>query len=512
MNSEAGKGKSRDELIAELQIYQLELEMQNEQLSYSYQSLEEESSKFASFFDLAPFGYFVLDHKGNLEEVNQTAIDLLGTSKKKLFQKSLQLFIDHEYSISFVAFLERIKDGANKQKCEVKVTDIKKKSTYMRMEGLSITNSRTGNLQYYITAIDITTQKLAQQRLYNTKQRLEMTLRASETGTWTLELHTQYLSLDDYCFSILELDFITFDGHINTLINIIHPDDQKRVREAWRISINDFLALDIEFRILTKHDKIKHISAKGHRVVNVSANYFAGTIMDVSHRRLLEEEKLNLKNEKQRLILAATFDAQEKERFRLSNALHDSVCQLLYGIRLNLQVIGLSSDKKNELNKAMLLLDEAIQETREISYELTPSVLRDFGFAAGIKEISERLSSQNMTIFSHVDPVTDSLDTEVQLYLFRMVQELINNCLNHANATEVKINVSMDAGQIILNVIDNGHGFQGNIEEMTFNGSGLRSIKNRIFLLGGTLDLKSSEEGAAVSIRFRSNQPITKHE
>lgn len=77
MDSENGIEKNRDELLGELQIYQLELEMQNEQLSYSYEMLEHERSKFADFFDLAPVGYFVLDHRGMVEEGNQKGLDLL---------------------------------------------------------------------------------------------------------------------------------------------------------------------------------------------------------------------------------------------------------------------------------------------------------------------------------------------------------------------------------------------------------------------------------------------------
>lgn len=275
MDSENGIEKNRDELLGELQIYQLELEMQNEQLSYSYEMLEHERSKFADFFDLAPVGYFVLDHRGMVEEGNQKGLDLLGVSKKMLMSKAFRTFINHEDRDSFYGFLSRMNTSEAKESCEVKAIINENKSIYMFLEGLKVKNRINGSLQYYITAIDNTVSKIAQQRLLNTKQRLEMTLRASGTGTWTMELAERRLTFDDYCFSILEINSLQFDGNIQTFVTIIHPDDQSYVREALRIAVSDFQPLDIEFRIITKRKSIKYISAKGHRVANVSASYFA---------------------------------------------------------------------------------------------------------------------------------------------------------------------------------------------------------------------------------------------
>jgi signal transduction histidine kinase len=232
--------------------------------------------------------------------------------------------------------------------------------------------------------------------------------------------------------------------------------------------------------------------------------------MDITDKKRLDKEASDLHNDKQRLVLSATFNAQEKERFKISNALHDSVCQILYGIRLNLQGIQISSDKKKELNNASMLLDEAIRETRAISYELTPSVLRDFGFIAGVKEMAQRMSSREMKIYSQVDKAADALDKEVQLYVFRIIQELINNCLKHTHASEAHIKVTTDADHVMCSVSDDGGGFKFPVEQAFSEGSGLRAIKNRIYLLGGSMDLETSEKGTVVCVKFRSNQaPIT---
>ena len=506
MDNKAGNNKNRQQLIGELQIYQLELEMQNEQLAVSYEMLENERSKFAGFFDLAPVGYFVLDHLGVVEEANQTGIDILGVTKSRLLLQGFKSFIDAEFRDTFYTFLNRMQTISEKQTCEIKITNLLKDVLYLRMEGLSVVNKFTSKLQYYITAIDITDAILAQQRLMNTTQRLEMTLKASGTGTWTMEVAANLLTLDDFCYSIFEVNPWEFDGSPEAFIQLIHPDDQLYVRDLLRKAIDNPGLLDFEFRFLGKNGMIKHLSAKGHQLSRVGGIYFAGIIMDITDKKRLAKEALDLQHEKQRLVLSATFNAQEKERFKISNALHDSVCQILYGIRLKLQGIQLSTDKKKELNHASLLLDEAIRETRAISYELTPSVLRDFGFIAGVNEMAQRLSSSGFRIYTNVDSDIETLPKEVQLYLFRMIQELVNNCLKHAKASEARVEVSTEGDIVRLNVKDNGVGFKQADEENSLKGSGLRGIKNRIFLLDGLMDVEASPTGTVVRLSFRIDQ------
>ncbi|HEX8607746.1 MAG TPA: PAS domain S-box protein, partial [Pedobacter sp.] len=337
MDNEPNNSKDNQGLLEKLQVYQLELEMQNEQLSVSYQLLENERSKFAGFFDLAPVGYFVLDHLGVVEEANQTGTDLLGVSKDKVLFQPFKKFIDPAAFESFYGFLGRMKNNSEKQNCEIKVVENAAALMYLRLEGRAVKNRSSSKLQYYVTAIDITENKLAQQRLMSTTQRLEMTLLASGTGTWTMELPGDTLSMDDFSYSIFEISPLEFDGSLKAFIQLIHPDDQLLVKEAFKRSTNNFSSLDFEFRIISKKSKIKDLRVIGHQVSKVNASFFAGIIMDITDKKRLDKEASDLHNDKQRLVLSATFNAQEKERFKISNALHDSVCQILYGIRLNLQ-------------------------------------------------------------------------------------------------------------------------------------------------------------------------------
>ena len=492
-------------LLGELQVFQLELEIQNEELSASYQLLETERSRFAGFFNQAPVGYFILDHMGMVEEANQTGADLLHTSKNDILKERFQSFVAPEMWELFYAFLHRMQTTADKQSCEIKLSLKKDREVYTRMEGIGIVNAFTEKQEYYITVIDIFESRLAQQKLIDTTQRLEMTLSASGTGTWTMELGSSKVFLDDFSFSLLEINPWEFDGSTRAFIELIHPEDQRQVGQTLLNAIHNSKEADVEFRLITKDGRIKTISVKGQEVHGVTNNYFAGIIMDITERKRLTLETQRLHAEQQKLILSATFKAQEKERYKISSALHDSVCQILYGIRLNLQNIQLTRDLKNEFKNINQLLDQAIRETRELSYELTPSVLRDFGFTAGVKEMAQRLSTPGFQITTSLNASADLLHQDIQLYVFRMIQELVNNCIKHANATVAEITVCTENAWITLTVSDNGQGFSDNVEQSLANGSGIRGIKNRIFLLNGYMDVESSKSGTRITIKFKND-------
>lgn len=492
-------------LFGELEIFQLELEMQNDELSASYQLLETERSKFAGFFNMAPVGYFILDELGVVEEANQTGADLLKISKTEILSKRFQSFIRPEMWEHFYAFLHKMQFKTDKQNCEITLcpgfTEV-----HTRMEGIAIKHSYTGKLQYYITVTDISESRAAQQRLLDTTRRLEMTLKASGMGTWTMEAGANKVFLDDFSLDLIEIKAWEFEGTIKSFIALVYTEDEQLVKQAFSSTIHQDQDLEVEFRVKTRSNKIKTITIRGQLISNdCEGRYFAGTVMDITERKRLILETEQVQNQQQKLIASATFKAQEKERNKMSHTLHDSVCQILYGIRLHLQNIQHGQNLTAQFANVNALLNRAIVETRDLSYELTPSVLRDFGFTEGVKEMVLRLSTPHFSIKTAIRNTINSLHPEIQLYLFRMIQELLNNCIKHASASEVKITACTEGEQVNLSVMDNGKGFDTEIEEAITQGSGMRSIKNRIFLLNGAMNIETSGSGTIVTIGFKND-------
>ncbi|MNK05965.1 Oxygen sensor histidine kinase NreB [compost metagenome] len=487
---------------------QKKVDNKDTELPAFYQLLETERVKFAFFFNRAPVGYFILDYLGLVEEANQTGADLLRISKRDILEKRFQSFVAPEMWEFFYGFLHKMQSTELKQNCEIKLSLAGNLEIYTRMEGIAIVNTFTGILQYYITVIDISESRIGQEKLMGTTKRLELTLKASGTGTWTMKIATNKIFLDDFSLYLFDVSPWEFDGTIRSFISFIHPDDQYLVRQSLSNAIQHGGDVEMEFRIVTKRGKTKIVAVKGQQIDSTGPDsYFAGIVMDITKKTRLKLKAQQQDAEQQRLILAATFKAQENERNKISNALHDGVCQILYGIRLNVQNIQHSQNLNAEFENINQLLAQAITETRELSYELTPSVLRDFGFTKGIKEMIQRLSTSGFKIKSTLDPSADLLHPELQLYIFRMIQELINNCIKHAQATEAEITVCAAFDWVNIRVSDNGKGFQVGIDESLAKGSGVRSIKNRVFLLSGNMDIDTSKSGTQITIKFEKDLP-----
>jgi len=491
-------------LLGELQIAHLELEMQNDELSMSAQMLETERAKFADFFNLAPVGYFILDQLGLVTEANRIGIKLLSITKSALIGQRFQSFIAPDDFEKFYSFLHKMKPNEAKQTTEIKIQLFSGERIYTKMEGIAIHNSFADVLAYYVTVTDITASKVAQQKLQVTTERLEMSLSASGTGTWSIDLSENRVFLDEFSLKLLELRSWEFDGSLRKFLELVHPEDQLMVKRHLLNDRSQEEKIDLEFRVITK-GQLKYIATKGHHIQTELGKYLSvGILLDMTERKKIALAKQELQEEKQKLILATTFKAQENERQKISSALHDSICQLLYGIKLHLPSIQLSEESKAEFKMARQLLDQAIKETRELSYELTPSVLRDFGFVEGIREMAQRLSSNNFQITTKLKEEANLLSDDLQLSVFRIIQELINNSIKHAHADKAEIIVCTENAMVTIWVCDNGSGFKDDMEALMTKGSGLRGIRSRVSLLNGNMEVESSTEGTKVKISFKN--------
>jgi signal transduction histidine kinase len=133
----------------------------------------------------------------------------------------------------------------------------------------------------------------------------------------------------------------------------------------------------------------------------------------------------------------------------------------------------------------------AIQEIRNISFELAPSILADFGLPITIEELAKRLSTPQMKIKTKIIGFKERLGLPLETNIFRMIQELINNCMKHADAN--LITVEIRKGKLIeIKLQDNGKGFNVKAQENHPSGSGLSSIKNRLSLYNGNMVISSN--------------------
>jgi signal transduction histidine kinase len=495
-DSEALNNVDTLSLFQELQVHQIELEMQNDELKLANEELELQQLKLSGIYDLAPVGYFILSHTGFIEEANSAGRSLLETEKVSLTGKLLLQFISADHRGIYFRFLKDMLDSPKKQTCQLKFGLDTHKEFYAQVEGIAIKAGFSAHPQYYIAVIDITERINYGKNLDEAKERLQLSLEAASAGTWELEMDTMKFYLDEFNYKICAVPDGGFDGRYNTFISFIHPDDRDMVDGRFRTSINFEQGIDVSCRLIDKNGKTCHASIRGHVISEPDqAKRLVGIMIDITEKKHIEEETELLKESQQKAITLATLNAEENERRRISDALHDSVSQLLYSIKMKLS--GHSSPEMKEING---LIDMAVQESRNISFELAPSILVDFGLKPTIEELAKRLATPQMAIQAHVSGFNERLPILMETSIFRIIQELLNNCMKHAEASKVILEIKKNK-LIEIKVKDNGKGFNVSEHENSTSGSGLRSIKNRISLYNGSLKIQSQPgKGTIISI------------
>ncbi|ELR69033.1 two-component sensor histidine kinase of extracellular degradative enzyme, putative [Fulvivirga imtechensis AK7] len=207
----------------------------------------------------------------------------------------------------------------------------------------------------------------------------------------------------------------------------------------------------------------------------------------------------------QRQLLQSTIDSQEKERKRIASDLHDGVGAMLSAAKLNLNMLRSGTIPMEELSEAIgetkEMIDDTIDTVRRISKDLLPSSLEAFGLSKAVEELCTKLDNPQTSVKFEEKNEPHTLSQQEELLIFRMIQELINNALKHAEASEIA--VYLDWGKpLTIVVTDDGKGF--NLEEIRGDikkGVGLYSIENRASLIGGDVEFKS-EPGTGSTVKI----------
>ncbi|HET6225015.1 MAG TPA: GAF domain-containing protein [Bacteroidia bacterium] len=217
-------------------------------------------------------------------------------------------------------------------------------------------------------------------------------------------------------------------------------------------------------------------------------------------KRTNQITKLKIDQEKERLN--AILLGQEQERTRIGEGLHNGVAQLLFAAQTNLRILAPQKEhEKSALTDAMTILSEATRDTRHISFELMPPVLKDFGLQEAIQTFMQRILTGRIQIDLNIK-LRDRLSEQLEISLYRIVQEILSNIVKHSGASQARIHIYDSPKLIHLKAQDDGVGFEVKVKG-TRKGIGLQSIKNRVKLLDGKIKMKSEQnKGTVIEIQL----------
>ena len=341
-------------------------------------------------------------------------------------------------------------------------------------------------------------------KLFESNRRYELLSQATNDTIWDWDLKTNLVTWNDGIRMIFGYRHTEIRNEITWWHENIHPEDHERVVTRIQRHIDAGLKTwKDEYRFRCSTGKYKYVFDRGFILFsnNNKPVRLIGAMQDLTDRRKLEQQLTNEKIAKQKQLTQATIQGQERERSEISKELHDNINQILVTIKLYLGLALEDCTLKDDLirrssDKIMYCIDEI----RTLSKSLAPPSLNEYGLVEAITDLIENIRLTK-TFHINLKVKLDSIDqfnSLQQLYIYRIIQEQLNNIIKHANANNVLVELTENYEFVELVIQDDGKGF--NPKEKS-GGIGLTNIQNRAELLNGTLEIVSApNEGCLLKV------------
>jgi signal transduction histidine kinase len=221
-------------------------------------------------------------------------------------------------------------------------------------------------------------------------------------------------------------------------------------------------------------------------------------------QRKNKQEKEEMQNRYERTLLKTQLEIQEQAFSYISQEI-DNIGQVLSLVRLNLNTLNSAAVTEEKIEETDDLLGKAIKDLRDLSHNLQNNRIHDIGIVESIRQLlfSLEKTGQYNTVF-HSSDHFHILDANTDIILYRIIQEIINNIIKHANATEIGIEINSEPAMTSVKIRDNGVGFDTTAVKSAGTGIGLQNISNRAKTINATVDIKSSAgKGTVITLYIR---------
>ncbi|MDP1810681.1 MAG: PAS domain-containing protein [Sediminibacterium sp.] len=349
-------------------------------------------------------------------------------------------------------------------------------------EGIKIYPSEDG-LTFF--SKNITKRKKLENAVRLSNELYENISRATSDTIWDWDIAKDKIKYNSSMYKMFGYTATTFDNISDSWEDKIHPDDYRRVKDAVNEVFEKKLRkLQIEYRFRAADKSYKYIFDRAFVIYDTEGKpvRMAGAMQDITWQK---EEEL--------IIAKASIEAQENERNYIGRELHDNINQILTGVLLNLErTRRLGTGEIKEMAETSLsYLKEAIHDIREISHRLAPVSFDDFSLNLLFKSLLANINVDNhFQINLHFDEYDkDQISHDIQINLYRILQEQVNNIIKHSQANAIEVNVILSGNRVKMNIKDNGIGFD---TQSIRKGIGLANMQKRVEIFGGFFTVNAS--------------------
>lgn len=350
--------------------------------------------------------------------------------------------------------------------------------------------------------LDITARKTIEEDQFRIFTLLEQTEELAGTGSWEYGCLTHQFTWSKGMYKLFGWD-IKVDVTAETFLQHAAEDSRSTARLIAGYLVSG--QSDFEETIKVNIEGTQKIFIVKGVVIRNQDNMplkVVGVNMDVTRQVKLQEEKEQLELqqkafeiEQKEQVFKADLNAQEEQRKHIAESLHNGIGQLLYAVKMSLSMVDLSRNPDSaslyQIKQATeQLLAEAIRESRRVSHALTPIILEEFGLKAALEDLCMHAEKEIAMSYDLKGP-SSKLDRFVEITIYRMVQELITNVIKDAGATKASLIVDHQPECIVLTLNNDEENF--NPDQLRNHSSGMQTIKNKVTLLKGSLELIVAE-------------------
>lgn len=470
-----------------------ELEMEDA-LEQSRKQLRLDRDKYQSVFENINDALFIIEcdeDKFKFIEFNTVEEEITGLTNDQvagkytheLFPKFSE-YLDWRYAScrdtgEIVTYQERLKFQEDELDFETSLVPLKENGKVVRIIGI---------------AHDITELIKSQKVIKDREEKLSFALDATQDAVLDWELKTGLVDVSPVLYRMLGYKMNSVNEHILGIIKLINKSDLDVSTEHELIGQIEFVgdrqfARELRMKMFDGNWLWVLLRGKLVRSDTGEAKRFIGTISDISKEKQKTKEKLE-----------AILETEDNERRRISREIHDGLQQTLTISALNMEFI------KRELSKLSVMgqkkytqgweyLQKSIAESRSVAHTLMPKAIVDFGLVSACKSLIMEFNNSVEEVFFHFEhnlKSEQSFDQNIEVTLYRILQEALNNIIKYADATQVNVQLRDYNDILMLTIEDDGKGFNLEDVKMKDKGLGLKSMQNRIEAISGVLEIDSA--------------------
>ncbi len=508
--------KDMREVFHEFRVHQAELEIQNDNLRATQEELEQARDRYSALYHSAPVGFITLDGDKRVVEANRTAGNLLGIDQSRLIDKTFTDFVEPDHQDAFYLFCQQIL--ANETVDAVELTLERADGTPFDARIQAISNPRGLDIEtcFYLSLMDISAEKESERRARERMLEIESIYRYAPLGFCVLDRDLRFVRINE---RLAEINGASIPDHIGKTLREVVPDIVDKVEPIMELVLSSgqpAFNMEVSGETPSQPGVTRHwmehwlpLLDEHRNIVGINC-----VVEEITERQKLEDDLQELNTNLEKLVRERTAEAEaravkleqlarqltqaeNRERSRFAQMMHDSLQQLLVASKRKAERIAKRTEKddlKKPLTDLIEMLGQCCDETRSLTVEICPPMLYTSGFQAALQWLANWMEKTHELKVEVGSEEVKIADPDLSGLLFQIVRELLFNVVKHAETTHARVRSMQLADKLYIDVEDGGKGFDTELlgkQSEAEGGFGLFSVIERLRIIGGDVKIES---------------------